>query len=303
MTYVEHHCPRCFGPLPAPPPSGTIYCDYCWTPLSPGPDGWTSTAPAALDEDLPDPDRPRFWVKGRRWVALGRVAEGESSRVFLGRRDHRLTERVVIKLARDEDARPKLEHEHEVLTALQASRARGTAHFSRLIPQPVAIGEARLGMRGDEGARFVSLLRHRSGFVHTFDHVRDAWREGVPPEAAVWLLKRALELLGWTHESGWTHGAVEPAHLLVHARDHGVTLLGWTEARRGGDAAADVRAAAGAVRSLVKKAPAPLTALLAEAEASAGPDAWALIGRLDEVSRRAFGPPRYVAFPMPGWDL
>ena len=31
----------------------------------------------------------------------------------------------------------------------------------------------------------------------------------------------------WTHRAGVVHGAVTPAHVLVHPRDHGAVLVGW----------------------------------------------------------------------------
>ena len=123
-----------------------------------------------------------------------------------------------------------LAREHEVLTALEASRAQGAPHFTRLLPQRVALGTARLGMRGELGERRVAVHRWRSGFVHTFDDVAREHPTGITAGHAVWIWKRMLELLGWIHASGWVHGAVLPPHLLVHARDHGVTLVGFSRA-------------------------------------------------------------------------
>ncbi|MDQ3037223.1 MAG: hypothetical protein M3Y87_32820, partial [Myxococcota bacterium] len=275
-------------------------------------------------------------IAGRRYALLGRVAQGESSDVFLARRDARLTERVLIKVLRADGDRDLLEREQAVLESLEESTANGAPHFTRLLPQRVASGIARLGLHGDGGERRVSVMRWRSGFVHTMRDVLEAHGGGVSAETSVWMWKRMLEQLGWVHRSGWVHGAVLPQHLLVHARDHGVVLVGWSCAVRAGEA---LLATPGAERALypddawggrpittrtdvtmsarvvlkalggdVERAPSsvprPLASLLeaqARGETDAYDDAWALKDRLDAVAREVFGPPRFVPFAMPGW--
>jgi hypothetical protein len=198
------------------------------------------------------------------------------------------------------------------------------------VPQRVAHGIARLGLHGDEGERRVSVMRWRSGFVHTMRDVLDAYPSGVSAETSVWMWKRMLEQLGWTHRAGWVHGAVLPEHLIVHARDHGVLLVGWSRAARPGESLVAIsegaedfypsEAASGAPVStrtdltmsarMVLKAlgaqhvPAPLAELLdthARGDAAMESDAWALKDRLDATARDVFGPPRFVPFAMPGW--
>ncbi|MEZ4254081.1 MAG: hypothetical protein R3B99_38220, partial [Polyangiales bacterium] len=100
MGYVQHRCPSCGAPMPPPPPSGTVRCEYCATPLAPSPAGWRSIAPDAQDFSIL-PGKPRLWLGGRRYVLLGRLARGENTDAFLARRDARLDERVVIRVLRD----------------------------------------------------------------------------------------------------------------------------------------------------------------------------------------------------------
>lgn len=338
MAYVQHRCPTCSAPLPPPPPVGVVRCSHCEALLAPYEGRWRAAPPQVPPEPLLHPDRPRLWLGGARYALRGRLARGDGSDVFLGWRDRRLTELVVVKVLRSAADRDRLERERDALAALHRSTAQGAAHFTRLLPQPVGFGAARLGMRGDEGEREVGIHRWRSGFVHTFEDVERAHPGGVAPEAAVWMWKRILELLGFVHASGWVHGAVLPSHLLVHARDHGVVLCGWSRAVRAGEPLAAAGGAHGAMypADVARGAPAtpatdvtmgaravlralgggplrapsgvprPLADLLeAHADPAAGgriDDAWWLKERVAAAASEVFGPPRYVPFEMPGWS-
>jgi hypothetical protein len=291
-----------------------MHCSYCGVALVPTSGGVRLRQPP--EQDLAEPGRSRLWVGGRRYLLDGRIAKGSSSDVFLARFDHRLTERVVVKMLRADDDLDVFRHEWDVLQALQRATREGTAHFSRLMPAPVAFGEARLGVHGTEGTRQVMVLGLASGFVHTFDAVRAAYPTGIPPGASIWLWKRVLESLAWLHGAGFVHGAVLPEHLLVHARDHGVRLIGFSCATHLGDQlkvstggvapgteaqpSLDFSMSAQAMQSLLgPSCPEPLQQLLSRAGTFS--DGWALIAEVDRVARELFGPPKYVPFQMPGW--
>ena len=319
VTYTLVSCPQCNAPLPRLAPTGVMHCDYCQVALVPTAGGVRLMQ--APESDLPEPGRTRLWVGGRRYILDGRVASGSSSDVFVGRFNHRLSERVVLKLLRAPEDLDVFRHEWDVLGALQRATRDGTAHFSRLMPAPVAFGEARLGIHGTEGKREVMVSSLAPGFVHTFDDVRAAYPAGIPAGASIWLWKRVLESLAWLHGAGWVHAAVLPEHLLVHARDHGVRLIGFSCATRVGDPvkvsagglspgvvaqpALDYAMSARAVQSIIGAAPPePLQRLLARAteDAASFADGWALIAEVDRVAREVFGPPQYVPFKMPGWN-
>ena len=296
MTLVEHRCPNCGAGLPPPPPAGVVRCEFCATQLSVESGRWKAKAPDAMDDPPRDPQKPRLWVGGTRYALAGRLAVGENSEVHLAWRDCRVTELVILKMAADAS---KLAPEWAAIESLQSSTADGAPHFVRLLPQPVATGIARLGQHGADGERPVSVFRWRSGFVHTLADVIGAYPNGVPPEHSVWMWKRVLELLGWVHRSGRVHGALTPAHLLVHARDHGVVFAGWSKSvrRNATNGAGDIAMSAQSiVRALgASRAPEPLARLL-----QAPPDdAWAARDQLDQVARTVFGPPKYIPFVMP----
>jgi hypothetical protein len=173
---------------------------------------------------------PRVRVAGRTFALLGRLARGEGSDVFLARRDARLTELVVLKVLRVLADADLLAGEWRALAALHESTAQGAHFFTTLLPQPVAHGELVPASEPSAAPRPTSVFRWRSGFLHTLDDVVREYPAGVEPQTAVWMWKRVLEVLGWVHRSRYVHGAVLPVHWLVHPRDHGVVLVGWSRA-------------------------------------------------------------------------
>ena len=318
VTYTLVTCPQCNAPLPNLAPTGVMHCDYCGVALVPSTGGVRLMQPP--ESDLPDPGRTRLWAGGRRYILDGRVAKGSSSDVFLARFDHRLSETVVIKMLRAADDLDVFKHEWEVLNALPRATRDGVAHFSRLMPSPVTFGEARVGVHGTEGTRQVMVLGYASGFVHTFNDVHSEYSSGIPAGASIWLWKRVLESLAWLHGAGWVHCAVLPEHLLVHAGDHGVRLVGFSCATRVGEKvkttvrgvspgvvaqpAIDLSMSAQAMKFLLgASVPEPLQKLLDRVtnDAASFADGWALIAEVDAVARQLFGPPQYVPFHMPGW--
>ncbi len=227
---------------------------------------------------------------------IGPLGTGEDHDVVQAQRARRLTETVVVKVLRDGGDIARQVTEWQALTALSRSDAQGAPEFFRRLPQPVLRGRLAPG-----DGRWVTMYRYPSGFVHTFDDVKAAYPLGVGPRHAVWLWRRILESLGWVHAAGWTHGNIEPGHLLVHAPDHGVRVVGWTRAAaltpRG--AADDLARTADAVRHvLVSAAPAPLQALLDDPGTV---DPFVLSRRVSAAARDLYGPPSFVPFHMPGW--
>ncbi|WP_163870261.1 hypothetical protein [Myxococcus eversor] len=334
-------CPGCGAKLPPPSsPNGILTCDYCGAMVSAkGAAIWPKPARPADDPPFA-PDRPRVTVANTRYVLLGRLGRGDGSDVFLARRDSRITELVVLKVARALVDKDLLAHEYEVLEDLQRTKAQGAEYFTRLLPQPVARGT----VKDPEGvARAALVYRWTSGFQHTLADVREVYPDGVDPRAAVWMWKRALELLGFVHRAGYVHGAVLPPHLLVHPRDHGLMLIGWSSAGKirnlmplvatsashrdfyfdamwdGGGVptpASDVAMCARSIAwvlggdpatgSVPSHVPAPLAELLRAQHTSSGGsglevDAWSVKELVSTAAQEAFGPPSYVPFTLPGW--
>ncbi len=332
MAIEVLRCPNCAAPLPLGA-RGEIVCEYCRHALTGVPTA-AGLRWQVGEERPPDDGLSRVHVDGRTYAVLGRLASGDGSEVFLARRDKRLTEMVVIKALRARADADLLAREWSTLQALQQSEAQGWEFFRRMVPQPVAFG--RLEGR-DAPSGHALVYRWRSGFLHTFEDVARHYERGVDPRAVVWMYKRALELLGWVHRSGRVHGALVPAHLLVHPRDHGVTVVGWGASvsassprvpavlahqrayypdalwtSRQASAATDLTMLARCVlrlldgnlatRTLPSTVPDVIATLVADEAAGSGEDdAWALVERVSAAGRAAYGPPRYVPFTMPGW--
>ena len=313
-------CSGCGAPLEARWSKIVLVCAYCGSQNAPGEEG------EPVPSSFPDDGRLRLAVAGRTYLLLGLLARGDSSWVYKGRWVRRLGEEVVLKVLAAPTDEDLLRREWKILERLRTSRAPGTEHFVRQIPEPIGMARVEVGDR----PRLTTVFKWRSGFFVTLEEVMRAHPGGVAPQAAVWIFKRLLELLSWVHRSGVVHSAVLPAHVLVQPRDHGASLVGWTVAAvragadagriaavsrrwrewypekalggRGGGPEVDVAMAArcalraaGARRFDDAQAlPPPLGELVVAA--------WALRERLAEASVAALGEPEYCPIDLPGWS-
>lgn len=304
-------CEQCGAPIDAPWAELVITCTHCGVDNYPGRPG------GPVPPRVPVDGRPRLNLGGRTWVLERWLASGDSSDVFAARWVVRLGERAVIKVQAADGDEDLLRNEVHVVKALRSSQAPGAEHFVTRLPRPVALGS--------HADRLASVWGWSPGFVHSLEQVGEVHPGGVKGEVVVWLLKRLLELLGFVHAAGYAHGAITPAHVLVHPRDHGAMLVGWTLAgplgtRRPGfprawsklagsgrrTAAEDVRMACDTVRAVAgwhlkdAVAPGPIQRVIARGQQGES-DAFALAQALVEASRQVFGPPAYHPLAMPGW--
>lgn len=319
MSHFALSCEGCGAPLEANWRDLVVVCPACGVHNLPGRPG----GPAPLKR--PDDGRPRLNLGGRTWALEGRLGVGDSAVVYRGRWVYRLGEAVVVKvLAAPADA-DLLRREWDTLRALHERPAQGGAHFLGRLPTPVAMGLVQ-----SDRPRLTTVYGWKSGFVHTLTDVGRAYPQGVPGPVMVWVLKRLLELLGYVHRAGFVHGAVTPDHVLVHPRDHGALLIGWTaaQAQRGAplpfvarparwlslyeghsalSAALDLQMACRCARVVAgwelpgKERPAPIERALSRALCGEETDGWALADRLSAASIEAYGPAAYNPLPMPGW--
>ncbi len=320
-------CETCGAPLDARWSEIVLVCRYCGSQNAPGGRG------EPVPSSVPDDERPRLAVAGRTYAVEGLLARGDSSHVYRGRWVRRLGELVVLKVLRALRDADLLRREYNVLQRLQASDVAGAEQLVRRLPQPIGIGPCRDAPEG----RWVAVYGWQSGYQHALAEVLQEHPDGVAGEVAVWLFKRVLELLGFVHRAGWVHGAVLPPHVLVHPRDHGAILVGWSattaldgaerlpavsgnwrqfypsQALAGGEvtpatdiamAARSVLAAAGAKGfDRAPALPAPLARLLVDAASGRHDDAWALVNEVQQVSLTCFGPPSYHPIRMPSWNI
>lgn len=268
-------------------------------------------------------------VDNARFRLLARIATGHSADVWRAERATRLSERVVVKILRDPEDEPLLRNELAVLRELSQSSAKGTEFFAPFLPQGVAFGIAT-GSAG--GGRLAMVFREPAGFSHTLLGVRRAYPGGIDPRHLVWVWRRALELLGWLHLSGFVHGALLPEHLLVNARDHALRFVGFSCAARpgarlavvsekdqalypeallsGGELSAHsdrimlartlLQVWGGSPLHATHAMPAELAQLIEhEASGASTLEAWPLSDEVSAVAKHCFGPPKFVELRLP----
>ena len=313
-------CDGCGAPLDAPWAQLVVICAHCGAHNLPGQPG--SVVPPRVPAD----GRPRLNLGGRTYVLEGRLGMGDSTTVYRARWVVRLGELVVIKILGALADADLLRREWATLKALAASEADGADHFVTRLPRPVAHG-----LIASDVVRAASVFRWSSGFVHTLEAVGVAHPGGVTGPVQVWILKRLLELLGFVHRAGYVHGAVVPDHVLIHPRDHGAMLVGWTVATpwssgrtrplpatsrrwsalyggsREATPALDIAMACRCVATVggwhlpEGIRPDPIARVVDRGAGGRVDDAWALRDDLVAASAAVFGPPAYHPLPMPGW--
>jgi len=321
-------CPRCGAALPRRAALVRLTCEYCKSEVVFDRRLVKASEYRRLLDSYVSREPADVMVAGFRLRLHGRVAIGHSSDVFLAARSTRLTERLVLKVLRSPSDLALLQNEQAVLAKLEASAQRGAAYFTTLLPQ-----RAFAGLLEGPGfpRQFAAAFRQPPGLAHTLEQLRQQFPSGVDPRHAIWIWRRALELLDWLHRSGVVHGALLPAHLLLDAREHSVGLVGFScagppgtplavmDPHRAGfyvgvatpkrtlSAATDlamlarciIHALGGEPTRVPGHVPAPLARLLVEqAAGSAGLGPLELSRQVSQTARECFGSPRFVKLDL-----
>jgi len=295
IVMKQEKCPNCGGPLNTA--VGVIVCAFCQTEFQPE----TSPqyqVPIALPDSHAACGLGLVSVGDQRYLVHGRLARGARCDVFLARRDGPLTEMVILKVARESEERHVMQ-EWEILAQLHQHFAGD--FLEALLPQPVGVGVGRCDGHADRPA---SVYRWRSGFHFTFADARAEYPAGVDGRSCVWMWNRLLEQLSSLHVMGYVHGAVTPDHLLLHPRDHGLVLCGWSRCTRGwsqGTASPrdDLVGSAQCIGYLLgTQAPRPLTDLVQRAARMTC--ALEFKAELKRLAEKVFGPPLFHPFILSG---
>lgn len=166
-------------------------------------------------QQLPLPEFETVELGGRMVVKTS--VSGDICDVYLG------TE--VVKVARNADDNDLLRAERFALDIV-ASR----------ITTPVAAGVPKLVDSFRVGRREANVIeRVAPGFVSAKE-IRERVPGGVDARALVWMFKRLLVILEWTHHCGLVHGAILPPHVMFRVDDasakldqsgHTARLIDW----------------------------------------------------------------------------
>jgi len=248
------------------------------------------------------------------YVTLGPSLLGDICELFPAESD---TARVLLKVAKSADDNDLLDAEARTLRALHAKDEKAP-RFLRQLPELVDSMTLEDGRR----ANVLPMLSEHRALTAVRGHVdlRDT----------VWIAKRLFSVLGFLHARGLVHGAVTPAHVMVHPVTHGAVLTDFCyavphgekvpalssehralypqEVLRGEPAhpATDIFMAAKTLLWLlpasghhVHEARAFLTTCTAEKIARRPEDAWALHEELDRLMTRLLGKPVYRPLLVP----
>ena len=268
--------------------------------------------------------RPPAAVTGPRRVypLCGLLAVGDVADVHLDAES-----RYLLKVSRCPGGNRILDNERQALTALLT--AAGDASYRRYLPTLAESFPAR-----DQFPKRVNVFLYEPGFF-TLEQVHER-HPALDGRHLAWIFKRLLTVLGFSHRQEIVHGAVLPCHVLLHAADHGLRLVGWGQSVATGQPLGSViaRYRAWYPPEVLKKQPAlPATDLylaarcliylaggdpvcdrmpdsvpaplqrfvrtcLLEGVRMRPPDAWKLQDEFDELLRHLYGPPKFEPLPM-----
>lgn len=159
-----------------------------------------------------------FTLNGKTYRLGRKLATGDTSDVFTAAADG---EPFVLKVARTTNVVPMLKAECGRLRELRTIA--GDRSYSSYLPILVDGGEPT---STNGSATWLTVCRHRPG-LWRLDEVLAHHKEGVDGRTMAWMFKRLLTVLGFAHNSGVVNTAVVPEHILIHAENHGLILLGW----------------------------------------------------------------------------
>lgn len=203
--------------------------------------------PAARQTASTNARRADFAVRTDRaaYQITATLAQGDLATVYGGHvRGAHPAVRVAVKIADQTSDNDLLQLEHDVLGMLldaaggeRAGGAGASDGRSGDARRPARRGPtAHLAPPRDQfrtaDGRLGTVFDHLDGFDLTAvrDRCRRTGAPGLPPRHVVWVLRRALAVLGFAHQRGVLHGNLDPAHILVRPHDHNVWVIDWTSA-------------------------------------------------------------------------
>jgi len=232
-------------------------------------------------------------------------------------------ERGLLKLARDPADNDLLDREAGALTRLH------TGGDSRYLPYIPSLISAELHQDPASGIRRrANVISRLEGFV-PLAAVHAAYPRGLDPRDVAWMWRRLLVAIGFAHRAGVIHAAVLPSHVLIHPAAHGLVLVDWCYSiskpaamlaavptshaawypgealsHRSAGPDLDIYLATRCMTQLLAgRAPRQLAAFARgctlPGSARRPQDAWRLLGELDDVLGRLYGPRKFRPFAMP----
>jgi len=174
--------------------------------------------------------------------------------------------------------------------------------------------------------RRAHVTRALDGFV-SLAEVREVYPEGIDARDLAWMWRRAYAAVSLLHELGMVHGALVPEHILIHPEQHGLQLCGLTSSVEIGgtikalggrsylyppevlrkqpvDTTTDLYTLGKTMESMLRlDQPRQFFSFIKgctfERQAARPQDAKELLGELDDLLHRLYGPRKFREFKMP----
>jgi serine/threonine protein kinase len=207
-------CPRCFGAIPAEP--AVRYCPRCGLPDA------LRVAGDHQPIDIRNGDNV-YRVTDR--LAIGSFATLYHCELpyFVGASKH-----GVIKVARDARANLNLNNEASILKSLSASE--GFLEWQAFLPR--LIDSFSFSASPGEPVRQVNVFAYESQIkspddLRTLQDILTARPGGLDAKDVVWIWRRLLSVLSFSHACGFFHAAVLPEHVLIEPNARKLVLIDW----------------------------------------------------------------------------
>jgi serine/threonine protein kinase len=270
-------------------------------------------------------DGTTFSVGERVYRIESTLAQGDLSTVYAGTMtDSGGSAPVVMKLATDPADNDLIQNELRVLRYLHTEPGVYAKHLPPVFDD-LRTQDGRMGL----------ILGKVEGY--DLNQVKRKYSDGIPQRHIIWVFRRLLSILGYTHSKGVIHGNVEPAHILLSASDHNLFLIDWAysiyKPAATGQGFRAVNARFSAPEVAERKPPIPASDLYSagkcmifllggDIETDEMPaavderiqrfirffvrrsavqrpqDAWEMYGRLDDLRQEVFGPHQFIEFRM-----
>lgn len=162
---------------------------------------------------------------GKRYTLHRRLATGDVSDVFVASRTDAIDkpDDYIFKISRIPHGISLLEREASVLRALAQKAAEKPWRKTWHKFVPAFVESLRIN---DVINKQANIFRRESGLISA-ENIKQLYPNGIDGRHIGWMFKRLLSILGFIHRHNIIHGATTPAHLLYHAENHGLVLVGW----------------------------------------------------------------------------
>ncbi len=166
----------------------------------------------------------QFETLRHAYQVVCRVAKGDYSQLFGAYMANEAgqEERVVIKIVDDPADNDLLQNELRVLEHFQMHTGNQRQHLPDLVDRFVTNGE--------EGECYGSVISYFDGLDILEVRSRPKFIDGMDAYHVGWVLERALSAAGFAHSCGVVHCNIEPAHIMIRPRNHGLCLVDWSYA-------------------------------------------------------------------------